>query len=63
MKEMNHHSNSFLKGFILVTIDCLWQNVSVKSGIVDVWLEFEFKENVLEYNRLLPYHTRPRDRI
>ena len=38
--------NSFLKGFILVIIDCSRQNESVKSGTVDVRLEFEFKENV-----------------
>jgi len=44
--ELSFQLNSFLRGFTLITIDCLRQNESVKSGIVDVRLEFEFKENV-----------------
>jgi len=51
---------SFLEGFILVTIDCSRQNESVKNDTVNVRLKFEFK-CTREYNRLLPYHTRPRN--
>ena len=50
VKEMNHsnYSNySFLEGYTLVTNDLLdGQNKSVKSGTVDIRLEFKFKENV-----------------
>ncbi|XP_018407683.1 PREDICTED: uncharacterized protein LOC108783581 [Cyphomyrmex costatus] len=58
----------FKERFPLVIIDCSRQNESVKSGTVDVRLEFEFKENapanttaycliihdrVIEYNPLI----------
>ncbi|KYN18664.1 hypothetical protein ALC57_09023 [Trachymyrmex cornetzi] len=37
---------NFLRGYTHVIIDCSRQNKSIKSGTVDVRLEFEFKENV-----------------
>ncbi|KYN03346.1 PREDICTED: uncharacterized protein LOC108773502 [Cyphomyrmex costatus] len=39
-------TDAFRKMFPMVIIDCSRQNESVKSGTVDVRLEFEFKENV-----------------
>ncbi|XP_018376373.1 PREDICTED: uncharacterized protein LOC108769728 [Trachymyrmex cornetzi] len=53
-----------LDGYAFVIIDCSRQNVSVKSGTVDVRLEFEFKENVaanitayclIIYDRVIEY--------
>ncbi|XP_018405104.1 PREDICTED: uncharacterized protein LOC108781588 [Cyphomyrmex costatus] len=38
--------DAFKNMFSMVIIDCSRQNESVKSGTVDVRLEFEFKENV-----------------
>jgi len=62
--EPSFQLNSFLKDFTLVTIDYSRQNESVKSGTVDVRLEFEFKENNVSANtRLLPHHTRPHDQV
>ena len=34
---------NFLHGYTHVIIDCSRQNEFIKSGTVDVWLEFEFK--------------------
>ncbi|KYM85252.1 hypothetical protein ALC53_04773, partial [Atta colombica] len=60
--ESSFQLNSFLKGFVYsITIDCSRQN---KSGIVDVRLEFEYKENVpanttayclIIYDRVIEY--------
>ncbi|KYN09203.1 hypothetical protein ALC57_18696 [Trachymyrmex cornetzi] len=44
--ETLYHVNGFLNGVTLTIIDRSRQNESIKSGIMDVRLEFEFKENI-----------------
>jgi len=47
---------SFTEKGPFVIIDCSRQNEFVKSAIVNVRIEFDYKENVLKYNSLLSHH-------
>jgi len=47
---------SFIEKGPFVIIDCSRQNEFVKSAIVNVRIEFDYKENVLKYNSLLSHH-------
>lgn len=58
--------SNFLAFGTITVIDCSHQNESIKSGTVDVKLEFEFSENVPEntsaycliiHDRLVEYKT------
>ena len=46
VKRKLFKTDSFKNLFPLVIIDCSRQNESVKSGTMDVRLEFEFKKNI-----------------
>ncbi|XP_018365319.1 PREDICTED: uncharacterized protein LOC108762698 [Trachymyrmex cornetzi] len=46
-RETLLNTKNFIHGYTHVIIDCSRQNKSIKSGTLDVRLEFEFKQNVL----------------